>query len=197
MNRILSSLFVLVCGLGLAACQSGSDEVAGVGSDSSSAKTATAVHSKPAAPADAARRSPGKPSAPINIDYEIMGTPVIGVPLSINVTVTSTLGQPITVNYRINDTTSLMFTGAQSERVSLVPVGDETFSAEQVTVIPQREGRLFLNVSAEIETELGMMAKVMAIPIQVGSFRSTPRVNGELITGDDGEALRSMPAKED
>ena len=195
MNRILPSFFVLFCGLGLAACQSGNDEVAG--SDSTNAKTATAVHSKPAAPADAARRSPGKPSAPINIDYEIMGTPVIGVPLSINVTVTSTLGQPITVNYRINDTTSLMFTGAQSERVSLIPLGDETFSAEQVTVIPQREGRLYLNVSAEIETEIGMMAKVMAIPIQVGSFRATPQVNGELITGDDGEALLSMPAKED
>jgi len=148
-------------------------------------------------PADAARTSPGKPSAPIDIDYEIMGTPVIGVPLSINVKVSSALDQPITVNYRINDTTSLMFTGAQSERVSLVPVGDDTFSAEQVTVIPQREGRLFLNVSAEIETELGMMAKVMAIPIQVGGFRPTPQVNGELTTGDDGEALISMPAKEE
>ena len=126
-----------------------------------------------------------------------MGTPVIGVPLSINVTVSSTLDQPITVNYRIIDSTSLMFTSAQSERVSLVAVGDETFSAEQVTVIPQREGRLYLNVSAEIETEIGMMAKVMAIPIQVGSFRPTPRVNGELITTDDGEALISMPAKEE
>jgi hypothetical protein len=37
----------------------------------------------------------------------------------------------------------------------------------------------------------------VAIPIQVGSFRATPQVNGELITGDDGEALLSMPAKED
>jgi hypothetical protein len=195
MNRILPSFLVLVSGLGLAACQSGDDEVAG--SDSTNAKTATAVHTKPVALADAPRTSPGKPSAPINIDYEIMGTPVIGVPLSINVKISSTLDQPVTVNYRINDTTSLMFTHAQSERVSLVPVGDETFSAEQVTVIPQREGRLFLNVAAEIETELGMMAKVMAIPIQVGSFRPTPQVNGELTTGDDGEALISMPAKEE
>jgi len=197
MNRLLPSLFVLVCGLGLAACQSGSDEVAGAGNDSSSAKTATAVHSKPAAPADAPRTSPGKPSAPITIDYEIVGTPVVGIPLSINVKVSSALGQPITVNYRINDTTSLMFSDAQSARVSLIPVGDEAFLVEQVTVIPQREGRLFLNVSAEIETEVGMMAKVMAIPIQVGSFRPTPQVNGELITGDDGEALISMPAKEE
>ncbi len=199
MNKITLVRFfaLLLAASALTACQSGSDEVAGAGSDSSHAKAATAVHSKPAAPADAARTSPGKPSAPINIDYEIMGTPVIGVPLSINVKVSSTLDQPITVNYRINDTTSLMFTHAQSERVSLVAVGDKTFSAEQVTVIPQREGRLYLNVSAEIETELGMMAKVMAIPIQVGSFRPTPQVNGELITGDDGEALLSMPAKED
>ena len=126
-----------------------------------------------------------------------MGVPIVGVPLSINVKVSSGLDQPITVNYRIIDKTSLMFTNAQLERVSLVRAGDETFSAEQVTVIPQREGRLYLNVSAEIETEIGMMAKVMAIPIQVGSLRPTPQVNGELITGDDGEALISMPAKEE
>ena len=199
MNRTLIARFSLVvfCGFALTACQSGSDEVAGAGSDSSSTTTATAVHSKPAASADAPRPSPGKPSAPINIDYEIMGVPIVGIPLSINVKVSSGLDQPITVNYRIIDTTSLMFTGAQARRVRLVPVGDEDFSTEQVTVIPQRQGRLYLNVSAEIETEIGMMAKVMAIPIQVGSLRPTPQVNGELITGDDGEALISMPAKEE
>jgi len=198
MNRIPVARFSLlvICGFGLAACQSGSDN--GAGSETSDAKTATAVHSKPAPPEKAApRTSPGKPSAPINIDYEILGQPVIGIPLSINVKVSSGLDQPITVNYRINDTTSLMFSDAQAERVSLRPVGDATFSTEQVTVIPQREGRLFLNVSAEIETESGMMAKVMAIPIQVGSRRPTPRVNGELTTGEEGEALISMPAKED
>ena len=126
-----------------------------------------------------------------------MGKPVVGIPLSINVKISSGLDQPIRVNYRIIDTTSLMFSEAQSETVSLVPVGDEAYSAEQVTVIPQREGRLFLNVSAEIETDIGMMAKVMAIPIQVGGVRPTPQVNGELTTGEDGEALLSMPAKED
>lgn len=123
--------------------------------------------------------------------------PVVGIPLSINVKVNSELDQPITVNYRINDATSLMFTEAQTERVSLVPVGEQGYSAEQVTVIPQREGRIFLNVSAEIETEMGMMAKVMAIPIQVGSLRPAPQLNGELTTGEAGEALISMPAKED
>ena len=126
-----------------------------------------------------------------------MGTPVVGLPLSINLKISSSLDRPIRVNYRINDSTSLMFTEAQSERVSLVPAGEQGFSAEQVTVIPQREGRLFLNVSAEIETEMGMMAKVMAIPIQVGSLRAAPQTNGELVSGENGEAQISMPAKEE
>ena len=194
MNRIFIARFSLLVlgGFGLAACGGGSDDVAG----GETAGAATTVHSKPAS-AEKPRTSPGEPSAPINIDYEIMGVPVVGIPLSINVKVTSGLDQPISVNYRINDTTSLMFSDAQSERVSLVPLGDEAYSVEQVTVIPQREGRLFLNVSAEIETDVGMMAKVMAIPIQVGSLRPTPQVNGQLTTGEDGEALISMPAKED
>ena len=100
------------------------------------------------------------PSAPINIDYEIMGKPVVGIPLSINVKISSGLDQPIRVNYRINDTTSLIFSDAQSETVSLVPVGDDAYSSEQVTVIPQREGRLFLNVSAEIETDIGNVVPI-------------------------------------
>ena len=189
MNRLQSVFVCSAVVASLAACGGGNDDAA--------AASGKAVHSKPEQVAVAAQRSPGKPSAPISIDYEIMGMPVVGIPLSINVKVSSELDEPITVNYRINDSTSLMFNEAQSERVSLVPIGEQGFSAEQVTVIPQREGRLFLNVSAEIETEMGMMAKVMAIPIQVGSLRAVPQVNGELTTAESGEALISMPAKEE
>ncbi len=194
MNRIQSVrpwLFVL-CGLALAACQGDGDDPP----DSEAGDAARTVHSKPES-AVRARTAAGKPSAPIDLDYEIMGTPVVGLPLSINLKISSALDRPIRVNYRINDTTSLRFSDVQSETVSVLPIGDETFSTEQVTVIPQREGRLFLNVSAEIDTELGRMAKVMAIPIQVGSFRAAPQVNGELTTDEEGEALISMPAQED
>lgn len=183
MNRLPSVLAVSVFVAALAACGGENDDIA--------AASGKAVHSKPEQVAVAAQRSP---SAPITIEYEIMGMPVVGIPLSINVKVSSELDEPITVNYRINDSTSLMFNEAQSERVSLVPIGEQGFSAEQVTVIPQREGRLFLNVSAEIETEVGMMAKVMAIPIQVGSLRAAPQVNSELTTG---EAPISMPLQEE
>ena len=194
MNRTQSvpTLLLTFCGLALAAC-------GGNAADSASSETDAAagtVHSKPKS-AGEPRVAGGRPSAPINLDYEIMGTPVVGLPLSINLKASSSLDQPIRVNYRINDTTSLRFSDVQAETVSLVPIGDGAFSAEQVTVIPQREGRLFLNVSAEIDSEIGRMAKVMAIPIQVGSMRPTPQNNGELTTDEQGEALISMPAQED
>ena len=194
MNRPFFARYSLLafCAMAIAGCQSGDNAPAGV----ESTGAATAVHSKPGSEAKA-QPSPGKPSAPINIDYEIMGKPVVGIPLSINVKISSSLNQPIRVNYRINDTTSLAFPDIQTESVSLVPIGDEAYSTEQVTVIPQREGRLFLNISAEIDTEMGTMARVMAIPIQVGSFRATPQVNGVLTNDEEGEALISMPAKEE
>ena len=199
MNRILIARFPLVvfCGYALTACQNGSDNAASADAESLSGKTATVVRSKPAPSVDALRMSLRKPSAPISIDYEIIGTPVVGIPLSINVQVSSTLNQPIRMNYRIIDTTSLMFSDAQAQSVSLISVDEEVFATEQVTVVPQREGRLYLNVSAEIETEFGMMAKVMAIPIQVGSLRPALPLNGTLTIGEDGEALISMPAKEE
>ena len=187
-NFLLRLSLAAVCGFGLAACGNGGEQHAG---------TDSVVHTKPAASDAELKTSSGKPSPPIRIDYEILGTPVIGLPLSINVNVSSSLEQAITVNYRINDTTSLAFSDAQARTVSIVPVGDESFSAEQVTVIPQREGRLYLNVAAEIDTEIGKMTRSIAIPIQVGSLRPAPKVSGELTEGDAGEALISMPAKED
>lgn len=110
-------------------------------------------------------------AAPITLDYEMLGRPVVGMPLSINVTVTADLDTPLTLVYRINETTGLRFAEAQSQRVSLLPVDERIAATEQVTVIPQREGRLFLNVSAETETESGKLARVMAIPIQVAVRR--------------------------
>jgi hypothetical protein len=55
---------------------------------------------------------------------------------------------------------------------------------------------LFLNVSAEVQTENGMMFRSVAIPIQVGAGSRAPAVNGEIRETADGEQVISMPASE-
>ena len=81
--------------------------------------------------------------------------------------------------------------------MSVSPAAGEERSAQQVSVIPLREGRLYLNVAAEVDTDSGSMQTVIAIPIQVGV--AVPREiieNGTATTDDDGNLLRSLPAKE-
>lgn len=202
---------MLLAVLALAACQDGADR-AGEGSDAPSATVTAPATADPgneeagergagpeeeASSSPAVAASPGKPSAPISIDYTVIGTPVVGQPVNINLEVSSSLGsRPVTLNYRINDARNLTFPQAQPQRVALAAPADAGRAAQQVTVIPQREGRLYLNVSAEVETEAGMMMKSMAIPIQVGRAPGQEETNGELREGADGETVISMPAEE-
>lgn len=178
--------------LSLGACNEGSDNSASVES------TPATVTSKPAATAiDSSPASPGKPSAPISMKYEILGNPVVGQPVAINVEVRSTSGNhPVTVQYSINDSSALVFQQGQVERLQFTANAEKSASEQQLAVIPQREGRLYVNVSAEIQTADGSMIKSMAIPIQVGSAPEKPEINGELVEGPDDETVISMPAKE-
>lgn len=152
-----------------------------------------------AAPADAtvdAQQSAGKPSAPVDIEYSIIGSAIVGQPVSINVEVSSRLpDRPITLNYRINDARNLSFPQAQPQRVALAAPGDMEPRLQQVTVVPQREGRLYLNVTAEVETPDGMLLKSMAIPIQVGEAPRQLETNGE-VEERGGERVNSLPAEE-
>jgi len=153
----------------------------------------SAATEKPATPASA--RSPGKPSAPITLDYEVLGKPIVGLPVAVNVRVHATADAgPVAVQYSVNDSSALIFQDGQVERLVIEDVGSDDM--QQVAVVPQREGRLYINVSAEVETPGGIMIKSMAIPIQVGSAPQQPQLNGELLEGPDGEAVISMPAVE-
>jgi len=141
--------------------------------------------------------SPEKPSAPINFRYVVQGTPVVGQPVSIDVFVSSSVTDaPINLYYRVNDASSMSFPESQAKRTELAIGPDDKLRAQQITVIPQREGRLYLNVSAEIETATGTMLKTMSIPIQVGSAPPELNTNGELIKTEEGETVVSMPASQ-
>jgi hypothetical protein len=139
--------------------------------------------------------SPGKPSAPISLDYEVLGKPIVGLPVAINLRIIAAQDAgPISVQYSINDASSLRFQEGQVERLEITSPADS--GVQQITVVPQREGRLYINVSAEVQTPGGSMIKSMAIPIQVGSTPQQPQINGELKQGPGGEVVISMPAVE-
>lgn len=190
------SLAAIVLSLSLGACNEGSDDSGSV--ESTPVVVNTNSKPKPAAAATEIRpTSPGKPSAPISMRYEILGNPIVGQPVAINVEVRSTSGNhAVTVQYSINDSSALVFQAGQVERLQVTANAEKTGSMQQLAVIPQREGRLYVNVSAEIQTADGAMIKSMAIPIQVGSAPAKPEINGELVEGPDGETVISMPAKE-
>ena len=169
--------------LGVAGC-GGETEVVSAGSSTEADKSLPV--------ADGA--SPGKPSAPISIDYEIVGSPIVGAPVLINVDVRSGAG-PVTVQYNITDTSALVFQQGQVQRWEIADPAAES-AVQQLSVIPQREGRLYVNVSAEVMTPAGSMIRSMAIPIKVGAAPARATPNGEVVEGPDGEAVISLPAQE-
>ena len=175
----------------LAACGDTSD------SGAAQQQTAVVAASEKTATSAPVSQSPGKPSAPINFRYVVQGTPIVGQPLSIDVFVSSSVTDaPINLYYRVNDASSMMFPESQalSAEFKVAPGGEPR--VQQITVIPQREGRLYLNVSAEIETDRGTMLKTTSIPIQVGSAPPVLKTEGELIETDEGETVISLPAKQ-
>ncbi len=153
-----------------------------------------------AANADASpseQRSPGKPGAPITISYKVLGSAIVGQPVPIELEISSSItDRPIEVSYHIVDSASMLFPESQARRMEVRLARGDGPAARQVTVVPQREGRLYLNILAEVETSDGMMIKTMSVPISVGAGEIEPEVNGELVEGPDGEVVISLPAEE-
>ena len=88
----------------------------------------------------------------------------------------------------------MTFPESQAASTALVPRAGAELRRQQLTLVPQREGRLFMVVSAEVETDTGTMMKSMSIPIQVGRGGTAASSAGELVEGTDGEPGLSLPA---
>ena len=183
-NIFAASALILV---GIAACQGSSS------GPNVTEQPATDAGKPAPTVADANSASPGKPTAPIAISYEVIGNAIVGFPVSINVVVTSAAG-PVDVQYSIIDGSALMFQSGQVERLKIAD--PSSGSVQQLAVIPQREGRVYVNISAEVETPDGSMIRSIAIPIKVGSAPEEATINGELVEGPEGETVISMPAQE-
>jgi len=180
-----ATILVIAVILGLTACNEEAAEPA-----------AGAAMSDTAAPAKPSPETAHtvKPLGPVQISYRIVGTPIVGQPVAIELQVQSVLGpQAVTLSYRINDATAMQFPEAQPAQVSLAASTDESPHLQQVRVIPLREGRLYLNVSADVETETGTLSTVTAIPIEVGGVSPRlPQDNGEVTTDQEGEPVRVL-----
>ena len=185
MNRAIFSIMAVLALL--SAC----------GSDNSAVETESSAE-VPTSKTDVLAARTSAIQSPVQITYRVIGTPIIGSPVALDLQFTSALGDvPYKVTFRVNDPTAMHMPEGQSESISIAPSSDNESVSRQVTVIPLREGRLYLNVAAVVETESGSMQSVVAIPIQVGP--AAPRQlqeNGTVTTDDQGDLIRTLPAKE-
>ncbi len=138
----------------------------------------------------------GKPSGPIAVSYRIIGKPVVGQPVAIELKFDSAFGdQSVRVAYRINDATAMRLADSQPAALTIALAEDHAGNSHRVTVIPMREGRLYLNVSASVDTVEGSMGTVTAIPLQVGNAPRPVQENGTAGTDENGDAIRALPAQ--
>jgi hypothetical protein len=190
-SRIFA-LLMLVTSLGLLAACEASDKQA---DEATISDSSAAVHNKPQHDTD---RSPGKPGPPIRIKYSIVGKPVVGQPVEIDVQVSSSVAvQSLRVSYQVMDEATLFFPDTQAREMIYTNIADDDVREQRVTVVPQGEGRSYLNVLVEVDTEFGLFTKTAAIPVQVGTVLAKPKLNGTLQTDEQGEAVISMPAQEE
>lgn len=187
MNRA-KYLLLSMAATTLVAC--GNDDVSEVSAEAKQARDTQAVAPKVEREFDG---TTGKPGAPFRVSYDVVGTPIVGSPVTVNLRVSTTLGpKPVTVSYRINDASAMTFHDAQPRKVEVSPAANEDHVLQQVTIVPQREGRLYLNVSTSVETAEGSRSSVIAIPIQVGAGTRILDEQGEVEVDEEGEAVRVL-----
>ena len=73
----------------------------------------------------------------------------------------------IAMKYRINIIDDLIFADDQVKQLELNQLSDGTYPVQQINVIPQRVGRVYIVVSGEINKNGTVITKSTAVPIDV------------------------------
>ena len=125
----------------------------------------------------------GKMGSGVQLAYRIDGTPAVGVPLNIVVQLSSRADAQVT----LAADAGLGLQAAQ--QVLSVSAGG---SVEQVlTVVPQAEGRFYLNLLASSEGRGG----ATGFAVQVGKGTPVLKPAGKLTVTPGGERIVSIPVK--
>ncbi len=193
-NSLTKLAVVTVASIALVACGSEESEKAVATESVDAVEVVTqAPDDNPKSSRDESYGMNIKPGSPYSISYRIIGTPVIGSPVIVDLQVESNQGaQPLTLDYRFKDATAMVLGESQPARVQMELGANETEFSQQVSVIPQREGRFYLNVSASFESPDGTMSTVTAIPIQVGTGTRELQPHGEVQTDENGDTVRVL-----
>ncbi|HNP63114.1 MAG TPA: hypothetical protein PKH39_04215 [Woeseiaceae bacterium] len=190
-KTLVATIAVSATALALISCSKNEVEPAADARSVELAKTAPDISFKPGG--DDYTGTASKPGSPYSISYRIIGTPIVGSPVVVDLKVASSLGpRPVNLDYRINDASSMVLAESQPARVKTAFADNDKSLQQQVTVIPQREGRFYLNVSVSFEDETGTTSTVTAVPIQVGTGTRELQVHGRVETDENGESVRVL-----
>ena len=181
MKRKIAIGYLVAAAIGIGACSSGSDST------------------EPAAAADAPSKTNQvqqldvKAGSPFAIRYEVIGTPIVGSPVALDIQVTSALGPtPLEIGIQIPDPSAMVLHTSQPEKLQTEITEAERTATERVTVVPMREGRLFINISASADVEGGTISTMQSIPLHVGVVDTGPQEHGEVEITEEGEAIKVL-----
>lgn len=111
-------------------------------------------------------------SSAFEIKYDIQGKPIIGQAVSVKLIFDGFLeSEQIQIEFKIEDPSSMIFSDAQVEKINLQynKTKNDSIFIQNVSIIPQKTGRIFLNVILSYEIESGIVSIMKAIPIYVDS----------------------------
>jgi len=134
-----------------------------------------------------------KVGSPFSISYRIIGTPVVGSPLAIELRIESALeANLLQLSYTVPDDTSMRLHEAQPAAIDAELATNGNWVDQRITVVPQREGRIYVNVAAAVDGADGRTMTMMAVPIQVGQGGRELEEQGEVTTDENDEAIRIL-----
>ncbi len=192
--RLPSTSIALIVTTALVAC-----EPQGNTEDSADTATTAAAPTETAAASlqtiDTAYQSPGKRlRAPIDVKYRLLNTPQVGQPLLIELTLMPTVATT-GFGFTLKPEDGLVVNAAQLTK-SFAGKVKMTPERTTVSITPQREGRFYLHVAANVVVNGQSKSRTVTIPIQVGAGTRELEVMGEVKIDADGNRIMSLPAKE-
>lgn len=148
----------------------------------------------------------GKPGAPVKVSYEMTGTPVVGQVSEIELDFeTSISDAPVYVSYAPVDSSAVSLVDAPAGRAAL-PMqaeGNGRAGHDKIRIIPRRDGRHFVTVLVEVQTDTGPMTNSVSIPVEVAGLGANLQSPGAAApqqppveTDASGESVIPMPARE-